>query len=845
MRALRKLTAALACGSMLSWSAAPALATMPGQTVALLKRVDKGPGAPGFLPNCQGSFALMNWLTYTNTFTGTTNWAGASPGGANNPSFGTSKGDIAPDGTTSATDVTIPAVPSGTTNYSTVWIPTATSATNFASFNDWTFQIWVKDTTGAGTGNAFISVRAATTESGAITANSDTSFNSIFNNAYSTGYASTPIPNDGQWHLVSVWVPANFTPSNVHVFTLQVGVDRRDTAYQTTAALPGTSQSKTLVLWHAGFFNGHSEGGKGWQVENVPAGSIFTAGIQNDASSGPIGTTTPVNVTLACPYPLAVRDYTQLHPWIAGEASGTPPPTLLNGIAQLLVQSGTGYKYGGLGNPFWGSTASYQLTGTYAGQRCGFSSSTDGTTPNSTGTHNDWFTTFLSCGKDLWSTAEALPGNWQIQVPGSTIGTSNVGMSSPCNTTCGTGQSVTGASFDPVTNRMTVQVGVGTQVPTSVAVTLTGLSPSTTSGGTPENVNGTFPVVSTDATHITYQLPGSDPSTTWTYSTGGNAAGAAAMNSYILHAWMLPQNPATGAGCNVNSTNYTYCMMLSAKAGTNGNGGHSMFMAYSNTIDSAWCMYINDSTHSSGNLCANGASSTPGGATIYSPTPILSGAPTLIGGSTNTPMNAPSLPTILQVGGINYGNGPSGNVNFMITPGSSGTAYTWQLWADTAGDGFNWRYVGQVNPPPGTQSSGSATLSTDWDYQTGRIDPSLYRNKCGWLELNYTAFKSNSYQGRTGTAQSQAIGVMVATDIRGPYYLFNGPGTAWNGLLPAMNASGGIFPFDSNIFNNQKNVGETNVWDEYGKYFWSGNEDSGGGFSGAAGAYMADACQRQ
>lgn len=804
MGALRKLVAALACGLTLVGLSPPTYAAMPNQTVEVLKSKFHGAGSPGFLPQCSGTFALENYAYSSNTFTntGATGWNPAYVGGSSNaPTLGSST-DTAPDGSSTAQDITVPAVPTGTSNYSILYSTSATSSTNFAPFNDWTYQIWVKDTSGAGTGNAFISVIAtnsiATSPSvhaNNLTNNTSTgaAFQAIYGTQYANGFASTPIPNDGQWRLVTVWVPAQFIASGYHQVLLSVGVDRRDTYSQTGSIVP--SAAKTLVIWHAAFILGYSEGGKGWPD------------VQNNQTTPPSSTT---NVTMSCPTGVAFRDFTQLKPWISSFQ-------LLNGISQVTKQNQSeAYQYGGVGNPFWGAPSAYQLTGTYAGQYVGFTSTTDGTNTNSPSpNHDDWFDTIEYAGQDIWRTAEAQPGSPQIQIPGATV-TAGGGLSPcPSSSSCSTAQTISNVSYAPSTGIVTLTMAATAPFTAGYSMAISGV----TGAGT-ATINGAFIALSVSGATVTYQT---NAGKTFAYTSGGSLSASAPMDSYALHAWWLP------GGATVGGTPYQYAVMLSGKNDPNGNGGHSMFLAYSNTIDRLWCIYSIVG-------CANGSPTTPGGATTIQPTGVVSDV--LYGGSANTSLSAPSLPTILQGGGF----GGSSTVNYMVTPNQTATG-GFVLWADAVGDGLTWTYVGMIT---------GAGLSTDWDWNgvsADRIDPALYQNKCGpngrgFLELYQTSFATNLFQGQTGTAKSQAIGYFIATDIRGPWYHFNGPGVAWKVLSGgALPPSGAIIKFDAALYNAQQFVGETNVWDQYGLFFWTGNTDDGHTFSSGVGGYMRDACQ--
>lgn len=782
MRALRKCAvAALGCLVLLGLSPLAHAAT-GAQAVQLLPKVKfSGAGSPGFLPFCSGNFSLQNYAYESNSFGAvggapTSPWA-VSNSGSTNPSF-TSTTDTAPDGSATATDVTFGAI-SGTTKYSL--LTQSVGSGPFAKYYNWTEQLWVRDLDGPGTGNLSLS---------------------IYTSAPATAgqnYVTVKIPNDGQWHLVVNYIPANWTTATS--VTFQVGPDGRDTSNQSSAV-----GVKHLAIWNAQFAEGHSEGGKGWPY------------FANTTSTG---TPTTNYFVLRCPPTIAFRDFSRLKPWIAANPTN---PAYQHGITNITIQSSTNqtssgglYEQGGLGNPFAAGGAALQVSGTYAGQLCGFTSTTDGISESSPATHNAWPTSVLFCGKNIFSFAEAQIGKPQLMIPAYVLATSGQkGGTPPCSATCAGSQAsiptanVSVGSSGVVTVTLTTAINAGP----GATITVSGF------GGTNASyVNGTYHAISPTGggtTTVTYQS-GCSSGCSVSLTGTGTVVWSVPWNSYTLHGWWLQ------GGCNGG---YVYCLLFSAEVNADGGGGPSTFLAYSNTIDSLWCVY------GTNGLCNNGSPSASGGPTNTQPTGLLVSA--------NSYVQTGQLPAVIPVNGVNY----------AITTPANQAQVGFVIWTSPVGDGVHWTNAGWITQPVFTTTGGGVFSAADWDSGASRIDPAIYQNKCGpggvgYFEFFQTSYKANLAQGPTGNVKNQGIGYYVASDIRGPYYHFNGPGPAplGNGSGTVTGQSGAILPFNSQLYNGQTTIGETNVFDQNGTLFWTGNTDSGIGYSSGVGGYLPDACQ--
>lgn len=822
----------------------------------------QGTGSPGFLPTCQGSFYISNAVYGSdNTHIGSAPWSTTPVAGGGTVTV-TSSSDTAPDGSATAVDVSIGGI-SGATQASI--LSQSVGSTAFAKYYSWTDQAWVKVITPPSPGHFSMSIyNGGAGAQGALSG--------------SVNYATTAIPNDGQWHLLANFIPANWTTANT--VTFEFGADGRDPTQ------PSTVGSGALAIWEPQFAQGHSEGGKGWPY------------VPNTSTSAP---SSPSIFTLTCPSSIAFRDFSQFRPLI----------TALNnahGVAQITVQSGSAaignvstaglYQRGGLGNPFTGSSVAFQASGTYKGQLCGFTSATDGTV-NSTN-HNNWPDSILFCGKNMASFQEAQVGYPQLLIPGFTLATTSTnttGGLSPCPSSC------TSAAAGVTVANTSVSIS------TSGVVTITmpaSINPGpganiAVSGFTGTNaayVNGNFMAIAPTGggtTTVTYQ-GNCTTSCTIALNTGNGAVGySVPWNSYTLHGSWVPQTG--GVGCKVNSVPYTYCMMFSGEANANGGGVPSTFLAYSNTIDSGYCVYNSFfPSH-----CNNGSpTAADGGGSPNQPTGILV--------SPNSNVGSVQLPTLLcmPVGC------PTGATLYAITPPTNQNNSGFVLWQSTAGLATSWTTAGWITQPVfgaqfqgtiasnvltttstigslqvgqtltgagvtagttivsyGTGTGGNGTYNvtstpnvttaeamttawpaqTDWDQGATRIDPFFYLNKCGFFEGFWTSFKGSEWQpptGGTAAKRDQGIGYAVASDIRGPWYRLNNAYWApvGNGSGVVSGPTGAIISFNSPIYNSLSTIGETNVWDDaQGNLNLTFNTDSGSVFSSGVGAVMHDYCQ--
>lgn len=811
-----------------------------------------GPGSPGFLPTCSSSFTLQNWLYSSNGFSQTTNWS-MTNSGSTSPSI-TSTTDTAPDGTATAADVSFGAI-AGNTQYSLLSETINTNA--YVTFYNWTQQLWVKVKTAPGTGYISLSLYNGNPASQGANSNGQ-------------NYVTVKIPNDGRWRLLTNYIPANWTTAHTIVF--QIGPDGRDPNEPTTVS------AGTLAIWDGQFAQGHSEGGKGWPY------------FANAATSG----TPPANYfTLACPPTIAFRDFGTLKPWTGNNTS----PNFHAGIQNITVQSTTAgsggiglYQQGGVGDPFLGSLVAYQNSGTYAGELCGFSATTDGTVNSPSAYHEDWPAFALYCGKNIFSLTEAKVGQPQLTIPGYVFPatTASTHGTPPCLSGC------TGSQTSFSTSNVAVSASGVVTLTMGAAITPgpgTAISVSGFSGTSASYVNGVYPAISPTGggtTTITYQSSCSSGCSA-TLTGTATVSYIATWNSYSLHGSWLQ------GGCNGG---YKYCMLFSAEANPYGTGNWNMLLAYSNTIDSGWCVYA------SYGGCNNGSPTAGTGATNM---------PTGLAASSDAAVGTPQLPTAicLPIGC------PSGATNYVISQPNTLASSGFVIWTSPAGNGVAWTYSGWITQPAfgssaftGVISSGSLTASsvvgpiqggqtlsgagipagttiasqtsgttdgagvyalsnptltvsseamtsafptTDWDAHNGpassRLDPFIYLNKCGFFEFLQTSYQANLAQPpTTGAVKNQAIGYWVATDIRGPFYHYNNGFTAPFGVLNTngnTGPSGAIIPFNSPLYNSFTTIGEANMLDDpsTGTLYLINNTDNGAGVSSGVGGYLKDACQ--
>jgi hypothetical protein len=169
------------------------------------------PVTAGFLPTCSGKFAVTNDILQSNSF-GTTPWALAGATSAA-PTI-TSTTAVAPDGTATATALSIPTV-SAANAYSVL----AQSVTNESAGFAFTNQIWAKNTTPSN-GTAYLALSAGSGQP----------------------YVRAAIPGDGLWHQLSI-----FFPDTAYANTpfIEIGVDLRDGG---EIASTGTM---VVDIWHA------------------------------------------------------------------------------------------------------------------------------------------------------------------------------------------------------------------------------------------------------------------------------------------------------------------------------------------------------------------------------------------------------------------------------------------------------------------------------------------------------------------------------------------------------------------------------------------------------------------
>lgn len=754
----------------------------------------QGAGSPGFLPTCQGSFSLQNWLYESNNFgtanssTPTAPWALTSAGGAIAPSFGNTT-DIAPDGTATATAVNIGATANST---QASFLSQSVGATPFAKYYNWTQQLWVKVVTPPASGNLYLFIYN----------NGSGNKGALANNL---NYVEVKIPNDGQWHLLATYIPANWTTQTT--VTFGVGSDARDPAQ------PSATSSAVIDVWDGQFAEGYSEGGKGWPY------------YANTLASG---TPTTNSFTLQCPPAIAFRDWSGLRPWVTNVRNQ-------HGISQVTQQNNTAatsggglYQQGGLGNPFVGSPVAHQAAGTYAGKDCGFTSTTDGQI-NGTN-HNAWPASVVFCGtgRNIYNYVEAQLGNPQLLIPGYTLAQSGQnGGTPPCASTCTPSQSGIAATSFSITAGGVVTVTLSSAVNPGPGanVIVSGLT------GTPAaSFNGNYMAIAPTGggtTSLTYQGSCTSGCTSSGLSGAATVALSVPWNSYTLHGSWVPQittGPNAGKACQVNGAYYAFCLLFSGEANANGGGVPNTFLAYSNTIDSGYCVY---NQYFPAN-CNNGSPTAPGGPTVNQPTGVMVSA--------NSNIQIGQLPTVVCV----PVRCPAGATLYAVTPSSNQANSGFVLWQSTAGLATSWTTAGWLTQP---------VAATDWDAGGTRIDPFVYQNRCGFYEEFWTSYKGSEWQpptGGTAAKKDQAIAYGVSSDVRGPVYKLNNAYWAplGNGSGAITGPTGGIISMNSTMYNSFSTIGETNVFDDaIGNLYWTGNTDSGNATSAGVGGQMHDWCQ--
>lgn len=256
-------TAAVAVCLAFAGSAPPAAAATARDYAHQGKQAAHLPGSRGFQATCSATFATSNSVRQSNTFN-TTPWAlGGAVVAA--PTIASTTA-TAPDGTTTATTLTIPTV-TGANAYSFLYqaISTWANSTAAASYPE-TASIWVQNTTpGNGTASFMIV------------------------NSTSTAWQTVSVPNDGRWHQMVVYTPGGYYSANPYFV---VGVDTRDAKQKATTGV------LTINVWEGQVSGGRGPGGGQWPY-------IATAA------------TVPVNATqtIPCTPGLAFRDYSLLKPY--------------------------------------------------------------------------------------------------------------------------------------------------------------------------------------------------------------------------------------------------------------------------------------------------------------------------------------------------------------------------------------------------------------------------------------------------------------------------------------------------------------------------------------------------
>lgn len=493
---MRKFLSRLTAAALSASLAVQALAAPPLAGSILGKQAFHGPGSRGFRPTCSGVFDVLNFLEQSNNF-GTAPWSAV--GSATAPTV--TSGATDPNGGTTAYSLTFPVV-SAAAAYSEVFQTLANNLNDFP----YAFGVWVKVTSAAGNGTANI----------AMVTNSP----SIFD--------STPVPNDGQWHLV---MAASKAMQFVNAPYVMIGVNL--TAGSGQAATTGPV---TVSVW-----NGY--------VTNYPLANYITAA----DVSGPLATTTAIataTMTIPCPKGVAFRNFDE-------QAVSPKSPYLAPAINNPIIpQSHTSiYASAGASNPY--VNAMY-----YAGYYWGFTNT--GTTLSSTLLVS--FT--LQKSRDGLNWTEDTLNAPYLQSFGSVLES----ITAP---TPGTGYGVSvsgtitfngGSCYSPPVINVTTNSSGGIASATYVS----GVCPF-----------GTWPAAQS-AWGGTVAFSGGISSGTGAVFAFGSLAGTGSAAQWQIHPAWLPY------GCNVSGTPHQFCVLYSARDTSNAINSAKIYLGYSDTIDGVY-----------------------------------------------------------------------------------------------------------------------------------------------------------------------------------------------------------------------------------------------------------------
>jgi hypothetical protein len=161
---------------------------------------------------------------------------------------------------------------------------------------------------------------------------------------------------------------------------------------------------------------------------------------------------------------------------------------------------------------------------------------------------------------------------------------------------------------------------------------------------------------------------------------------------------------------------------------------------------------------------------------------------------------------------VNVG-GPSGT-NYIFTGQVAAGGPTLSVWSTPAiPTGTAPAFVGTALYGP---------TSVDWDTGASAIDPLVIRNKCGFYEMFYTAFKGAGFGG----GKTQAVGYAISDSPSGPFFRYSAP----------------IIPITSSMYFGKTAIGDAAPLVINGRFIWLGNYDDGTTQSRAVAAVMQDAC---
>ncbi len=259
--------------------------------MARVQRSFRGPGSKGFLPKCEGTFAITNNFYSTGDMSAFP-W-GLGGGGVAAPSI-THANATGPDGAANVADTLMIPTVTGAANSSTLY-----QQVNETFYLSQFAQIWARISSGASNGTVSIA----------------------FSNASGGGHVSQAIPADGRWHQVTLFYSASQFSSTVY---FAVGIDLRDPKQS------ASSGPIAVQLYQPQLVNNRGPGGKPWP---------YLASSSSTKGTG--------NVTVQAPRSIAFRDFSKLKPYSANPVTTANPAEAwqAGGIAHQITGKPVGGKY--------------------------------------------------------------------------------------------------------------------------------------------------------------------------------------------------------------------------------------------------------------------------------------------------------------------------------------------------------------------------------------------------------------------------------------------------------------------------------------------------------------------